>query len=81
VSNSHLPVLKKCNSFLSNQSYKLHLLLEFRFLKEIILPESSQATSLDDSREVYWEFMAGLDMKGNDPDSGWIKANIDILTA
>ncbi|WP_212590590.1 hypothetical protein, partial [Williamwhitmania taraxaci] len=29
-SNSHLPVLKKCNSFLSNQSYKLHLLLEFR---------------------------------------------------
>ncbi len=54
---------------------------EYSFLKEIILPESSQATSLDDSREVYWEFMAGLDMKGNDPDSGWIKANIDILTA
>jgi len=49
---------------------------EYLFTKEINLPEDAEGSLVEDNREVSWEFQAGIDIKGNDPDSGWIKVNL-----
>ena len=38
---------------------------------EIQLPVSSQASYRGHNSNHVWEFQAALDVKGNDPDSGW----------
>ncbi len=49
---------------------------EYSFSKEIVLPQDSKATMSENNVDIIWEFQAGLDVKGNDPDSGWIKVNL-----
>lgn len=48
----------------------------YTFTPEISLPEDSEATLSEEGREITWTFQAGLDVSGNDPDSGWIEAEI-----
>lgn len=49
---------------------------EYTFTTEVKLPEDAQATLEEENREIYWSFQAGIDVRGNDPDSGWILVNI-----
>jgi hypothetical protein len=43
---------------------------------EIQLPSSAPATYLGRNANHVWEFQAALDVKGNDPDSGWQQINV-----
>lgn len=43
---------------------------------QIQLPESCQPTYVGHHANHTWKFQAGLDVKGNDPDSGWIEVHI-----
>jgi hypothetical protein len=43
----------------------------YSWTQEIFLPEGTQATYNVHPRHVRWQILAGLDMSGNDPDSGW----------
>ncbi|VXD14860.1 hypothetical protein [Marinoscillum sp. 108] len=46
---------------------------EDKWLAEFELPEDTKATYHGKSVFFKWEFQAGLDMPGNDPDSGWVE--------
>jgi hypothetical protein len=40
------------------------------------LPANSQPSYQGRNAVHVWEFQAGLDVKGNDPDSGWVEAQV-----
>ncbi len=44
----------------------------YEWTAEIELPEESNGTYHGQNARHEWEVFAGLDMSGNDPDSGWI---------
>lgn len=50
---------------------------EYSFETKVLLPESSYSTFKGKLSSHEWLFYAGLDMKGNDPDSGWIEVEIN----
>lgn len=43
---------------------------------EFTLPSNAQATYHGSMCKHVWEVMGGLDVKGNDPDSGWIEIKV-----
>ena len=43
---------------------------------EISLPEGLSPTYYGQNAEHCWYFMAALDARGNDPDSGWVEATM-----
>lgn len=49
----------------------LHANEKYTWEKEITLPEHLQPTFNAYPRTHVWQVIAGIDMKGNDPDSGW----------
>lgn len=53
---------------------------EYSFTKEVTLPADQEASLNETSRVVVWQFLAGLDTKGNDPDSGWKQVIISKQT-
>lgn len=50
---------------------------EYTFTTVVTLPEDAQATVEEENREIIWTFQAGIDVRGNDPDSGWVLININ----
>ncbi|MBF0187254.1 MAG: sporulation protein [Magnetococcales bacterium] len=49
---------------------------EHEWAVEIELPEGCQPSYKGPNAEHEWEFFAGLDAFGNDPDSGWIDVEV-----
>ncbi|MBF0587719.1 MAG: hypothetical protein HQL53_01175 [Magnetococcales bacterium] len=42
-------------------------------LRDVELPASYEEETYDGEYEIEWKAFAGLDVSGNDPDSGWIE--------
>ncbi|MEM9491423.1 MAG: hypothetical protein AAGC55_19920 [Myxococcota bacterium] len=49
---------------------------EHEWVGEITLPPSAQATYMGHHARHEWSFRAGLDVRGNDPDSGWVTVHM-----
>jgi hypothetical protein len=49
---------------------------EYSFEGSFAVPENTSGTYLGKYARHVWEIFVGLDMKGNDPDSGWQEINI-----
>jgi len=48
----------------------------YEWFKEISLPPSAMPTYHGKNVRHEWEFYAGIDVAGNDPDSGWVKVEL-----
>jgi bacillopeptidase F (M6 metalloprotease family) len=44
----------------------------YNWTHELTLPANAAASYAGKHAKVEWQFFAGLDAKGNDPDSGWV---------
>ena len=49
---------------------------EYEWEIEIIIPEDARASYSGVYASNDWEIEAGIDVKGNDPDSGWIEIQV-----
>lgn len=49
----------------------------YNWTHELTLPNGAHPSYVGKYSHHQWQFYAGLDAKGNDPDSGWITANLN----
>ena len=66
--NSGEQIVHGADDLKANTSYDWEAQLE--------LPSESNGTYHGHNARHEWEIFAGLDMSGNDPDSGWVAFNV-----